>query len=105
MGLDPNVTANTAIRYFAGVLSIVLLLASFDKVPDPPAVDPHSVKAKALGLVQVGGCLPAVTGANPVAILTRPPLVSEFVRKANGIFPPCRIALTRVASDSSPPAL
>jgi hypothetical protein len=85
------------------VLGVMLIAASLDASPDPPAVDPHGAMIKALNLRDCAGCLqnqPSLAAMPYRAQTQRIAFTHEDEPDGPGDF----IARTGQAADSSPPA-
>src|SRR5205823_215545 len=96
-----------SIGYVAMVLCVLLVASLLDSIPDPLAVNPHTVNSKAFGLREMAGRVqeqridcPAVCAAPPL------PLRCFDLANAGKLSRPCdEIALVGYAADPSPPVL
>ena len=88
------------------ILSALLVIATLDARPDPPAVDPHAVKAKATSLLGYSG-EDGVQHLSCESLKVAPCLPSHSSGWADTGEPEGTtgaLALVRHAADSSPPA-
>ncbi len=96
-----------SIVYIALVLSALMVAASVDTVPDPPAVNPHTFDLKLAGLLEV----PDASAGQRLASISSWPGLFLPVRRIDFIElvkpSPFRRQITRVsvAGDPSPPVL
>jgi len=82
------------------ILSALLVIASLDAIPDPPAVNPHGVTMRVAG--ERPEALPEYNSPpNPLAPFRTPGILVEDI-KLN--CPSFVIAQTEQAADPSPPA-
>jgi hypothetical protein len=96
-----------SISYVVVVLSVLMVAASIDAVPDPPAVTPHAVDVKAPCLRElVGGFREQRLTCDSAGISPHVPVHRVSLADAPK---PMRssdsITLTGYAADSSPPIL
>jgi hypothetical protein len=91
--------------YIALVLSVLMVAASLDAVPDPPAINPHSLNLKAVGLIEVPDASPELRlhGLWPSLGLLLPLRRVEFVETVKSSRPSDQIARVSTAGDPSPP--
>jgi hypothetical protein len=91
--------------YIALVLSVLMVAASVDAVPDPPAVNPHSSDLKIVGLVDVPDASPELRlpGVSPCLALFLPLRQIDFVEAVKSSRPSDQIARVSAAGDPSPP--
>jgi hypothetical protein len=88
------------------ILSALMAVASLDKIPDPPALDPHMLAVKARGPSEC-----AETPSGPAGDGGLPDLLAPFETPtflARNIEPDCPSSLTirtGHAADPSPPVL
>jgi len=85
----------------------MLLIASLDAVPDPPAVTPHSTEVKAFRLTECPEnlCFQTLSIFCSNACADHAPRFIAFAREPNPNRPSDWIVLTGQAADPSPPAL
>ena len=86
------------------VLSLVLIVASLDAAPDPPAVDPHGATAKAFSVRDCAGCFRDQPGAATMPTRTQAQQIA-FTHEDEPGRPSALMAETRHATDPSPPVL
>jgi hypothetical protein len=88
-------------------LTALLLIASVDAVPDPPAVNPHTTEVKTACLTECpeSFCLQILSSACPGASSDASPHYISLVRDSETNRPSDRIVLSGQATDPSPPAL
>ena len=87
------------------VLALVLMVASLDATPDPPAVDPHGATAKAFFSVRdCVGCFRDQPGAATMPTRTQAQRIA-FIHEDEPGRPSALMAETRHATDPSPPVL
>jgi hypothetical protein len=98
--------AMKSLVYIALVLSVLMVAASVDSVPDPPAVNPHGVDLKIVGLLEVPDVSPELRlhGVPPSLALFLPLRKVDFIETAAATRPSDAIASVSVAGDPSPPA-
>jgi hypothetical protein len=91
--------------YIALVLSVLMVTASVDAVPDPPAVNPHSLDLKIVGLLEVPDVSPELRlyGVSPCLALFLPVRRVDFIEIVKSSRPSDQIARVSVAGDPSPP--
>lgn len=94
-----------SLAYIALVLSVLMVAASVDAVPDPPAVNPHSLDLKIVGLLEVPDVSPELRlyGTSPYLILFLPLRRVDFIENVNAGRPSDQIARMNTAGDPSPP--
>jgi hypothetical protein len=94
-----------SLAYIALVLSVLMVAASVDAVPDPPAVNPHSVELKIAGLLEFPDATPELhpRGVSPCFAFFLPLRRVDIVETLNPARPSDQIAWVSAASDSSPP--
>jgi hypothetical protein len=97
--------AMKSLAYIALVLSVLMVAASVDAVPDPPAVNPHSLDFKMVGLLEVPDASPdqRFHGVWPCLALFLPLGRVDFVEIVEPSRPSDRIARVSAAGDPSPP--
>jgi hypothetical protein len=86
------------------VLGLVLMVASLDAAPDPPAVDPHGAAAKAFSVRDCAGCLRDQPGAATMPTRAQTERIA-FTHEDEPGRPSALMAETRHATDPSPPVL
>jgi hypothetical protein len=103
--IDPVRVAMKSLAYIALVLSVVMVAASVDTVPDPPAVNPHSLDLKIVGLLEVPDISPELRlyGAPP-SLVFLPLRQIDFIEMVKSSRPSDQIARVNTAGDPSPPA-
>ncbi len=91
--------------YIALVLSVLMVAASVDAVPDPPAINPHSVGLKTVGLLDVPDLSPELRwyGISPSLALFLPLRRVDFIETVKSGRPSDQIARVSTAGDPSPP--
>lgn len=91
--------------YIALVLSVLIVAASVDAVPDPPAINPHSVDLKTVGLREVPDVSPDLLlhGLAPCLALFLPLRPVDFIETVKSSRPSDQIARVSNAGDPSPP--
>jgi hypothetical protein len=97
--------AMKSLVYIALVLSVLMVAASVDSVPDPPAVNPHSVDLKIVGLPEVPDASPELRlhGVPPSLALFLPLRRVDFIETVTCSRPSDAIASVSAAGDPSPP--
>jgi hypothetical protein len=92
--------------YIALVLSVLMVAASVDAAPDPPAINPHSLDLKIVGLLEVPDVSPELRlhGLSPCLALFLPLRPGDFIETVKSSRPSDRIARVSNAGDPSPPA-
>ena len=97
--------AMKSLAYIALVLSVLMVAASVDAVPDPPAVNPHSLDLKIVGLIEVPDVSPELRlyGVPPCLALFLPLRRVDFIEVLNSSRPSDQIARVNTAGDPSPP--
>jgi len=95
-----------SLAYIALVLSVLMVAASVDAVPDPPAVNPHSLDLKIVGLLEVPDVSPELHlhGVSPSLALFLPLRRVDFMETVKSSRPSDQIARLNTAGDPSPPA-
>jgi hypothetical protein len=103
--IDPVRAAMKSLAYIALVLSVLMVVASVDAVPDPPAVNPHSLDLKIVGLLEVPDAAPELRLYGVPPSLALFPLFRrvDFIETAKSSRPSDEIARASIASDPSPP--
>ena len=86
------------------VLGLVLMVASLDAAPDPPAIDPHGATAKAFSERDSAGCFRDQPSAATMPTRTQAPRIT-FTHEDEPGRPSALMAETRHATDPSPPVL
>ena len=91
--------------YIALVLSVLMVAASVDAVPDPPAINPHSLDLKTVGLLEVPDASPELRlhGISPYLALFVPLRRVDFTETMKSSRPSDQIARVSTAGDPSPP--
>ena len=90
----------------AMALCVLLVASSLDSIPDPLAVNPHTVNSKAFGLREMAGGVQEQRIDCHAIFAAPPPLRCFDLAKAGKLSRPCDdIALVGYAADPSPPAL
>jgi hypothetical protein len=94
-----------SLAYIALVLSVLMVAASVDAVPDPPAVNPHTLDLKIVGLLEVPDVSPELRlyGVPPSLALFLPLRRVDFIEAAMSNRPSDQIARMNTAGDPSPP--
>ncbi len=95
-----------SLAYIALVLSVLMVAASVDAVPDPPAVNPHSLDLKIVGLLEVPDVSPELRlhGFSPSLAPFLPLRRVDFIETGKSSRPSDQIARVNTAGDPSPPA-
>jgi hypothetical protein len=103
--IGPVGVAMKSLAYTALVLSVLMVAASVDAVPDPPAVNPHSLDLKIVGLLEVPDVSPELRlyGVSPYLALFLPVRRVDFVETVKSSRPSDQIARVSTAGDPSPP--
>jgi hypothetical protein len=103
--IGPVGIAMKSLAYIALVLSVLMVAASVDAVPDPPAVNPHSLDLKIVGMLEVPDVSPELRlhGVSPYLALFLPVRRVDFVETVKASCPSDRIARVSAAGDPSPP--
>jgi hypothetical protein len=104
--IGPVRVAMKSLAYIALVLSVVMVAASVDTVPDPPAVNPHSLDLKIVGLLEVPDVSPELRlyGVPPSLAFFLPLRQIDFIEMMKSSRPSDQIARVNTAGDPSPPA-
>ena len=94
-----------SLAYIALVLSVVMVAASVDTVPDPPAVNPHTLDLKIVGLLEVPDVSPELRlyGVPPSLALFLPIRRVDFIETVKSSRPSDENARVSAAGDPSPP--
>ena len=94
-----------SLAYFALVLSVLMVAASVDALPDPPAVNPHSLDLKIVSLLEVPDVSPELRlqGVPPSVALCLPLRRVDFIEIMKSSRPSDQIARVNTAGDPSPP--
>jgi hypothetical protein len=94
-----------SLAYIALVLSVFMVAASVDAVPDPPAVNPHSLDLKNVGMLEVPDASPELRlyGVSPCLALFLPVRRVDFIETVTSSRPSDQIARVSTAGDPSPP--
>jgi len=94
-----------SLAYIALVLSVLMVAASVDAVPDPPAVNPHSLDLKMVGLLEVPDVSPELRlyGVPPSLALFLPVRRVDFIETVKPSRPSDQIVRVSAAGDPSPP--
>jgi hypothetical protein len=94
-----------SLAYIALVLSVLMVAASVDAVPDPPAVNPHNWDLKIVGMLEVPDASPELrlNGPSPSLALSLPVRRVDFIEAATSSRPSDQIARVSAAGDPSPP--
>jgi len=97
--------AMKSLAYIALVLSALMVTASVDAVPDPPAVNPHSLDLKIVSLLDVPDVFPELRlyGVPPSLALFLPLRRVDFIETLKSSRPSDQIARVNTAGDPSPP--
>ena len=97
--------AMKSLAYIALVLSVLMVTASVDAVPDPPAVNPHSSEFKIAGLLAVPDASPELRlyGVSPCLAVFLPVRRVDFIETVTSSRPSDQIARASAAGDPSPP--
>jgi hypothetical protein len=97
--------AMKSLAYIALVLSVLMVAASLDAVPDPPAISPHSLDLKIVGLLEVPDASPELRlyGTLPYLALFLPLRRVDFIENVEAGRPTDPIARLSTAGDPSPP--
>ena len=103
--IGPVGIALKSLVYIALVLSVLMVAASVDAVPDPPAVNPHSLDLKSVGLLEVPDVSPELRlyGVSPCLALFLPARRVDFIETVKSSRPSDQIARENTAGDPSPP--
>jgi hypothetical protein len=103
--IGPVRVAMKSLAYIALVLSVFMVAASVDAVPDPPAVNPHSSELKAAGLLAVPDASPELRlyGVSPCLALFLPVRRVDVIEAVTSSRPCDQIARVSAAGDPSPP--
>ena len=93
-----------SLAYIALLLSVLMVAASVDAVPDPPAVNPHSLDLRIVGL-EVPDVSPEVRlyGVPPSLAFFLPLRQIDFFEMVKSNRPSDQIARVNTAGDPSPP--
>ena len=86
------------------VLALMLMVASLDAAPDPPAVDPHGATAKAFSLLDCAGCFRDQPGAAAMPARSQTQRIA-FIHEDEPCRPSALMEETRQATDPSPPVV
>jgi hypothetical protein len=99
--------AMKSLAYIALVLSVLMVAASVDAAPDPPAINPHSIDLKIVGMLEVPDVSPGLRlyGALPNLALLLPLRRVDFIENLRISRPSDPIARLSTAGDPSPPVL
>lgn len=94
-----------SLAYIALVLSVLMVAASVDAVPDPPAVNPHSLDLKIVGMLEVPDASPEqrLHGVAAYLALFLPVRRIDFIETAKLGRPSDQIVRVSAAGDPSPP--
>lgn len=94
-----------SLAYIALVLSVLMVTASVDAVPDPPAVNPHSLDLKIVGLLEVPDVSPELRlhGVPSSLALFLPLRHIDFIELVKSSRPSDEITRVSAAGDPSPP--
>jgi hypothetical protein len=94
-----------SLAYIALVLSVLMVAASVDGIPDPPAVNPHSLDLKIVGMLEVPDVSPELRlyGVSPCLALFLPVRRVDFIEAVTSSRPSDQIARVSAAGDPSPP--
>lgn len=94
-----------SLAYVALVLSVLMVAASVDAIPDPPAVNPHSLDLKIVGLLEMPDATPELrlSGVSPCLALFPPVRRVDFIETVKLSRPSDQIARLNTAGDPSPP--
>jgi hypothetical protein len=94
-----------SLLYIALLLSVLMVAASVDAVPDPPAVNPHSLDLKLVGLLEVPDASPELRlyGVSPCLALFLPVRGVDFIETVKLSRPSDQITRVSAAGDPSPP--
>jgi hypothetical protein len=94
-----------SLAYIALVLSVLMVVSSVDAVPDPPAVNPHSLDLKIVGLLDVPDASPDLRthGVLPSLALIPSFRRVDIIETLQSNRPSDQIARVSVAGDPSPP--
>jgi hypothetical protein len=90
--------------YIALLLSALMVAASVDAVPDPPAVNPHTLDLKIGGLLEIADGCPEQSRYGVLPYLVPVPLQRvDFIEMLNAGRLSGQIAWVSAAGDPSPP--
>ncbi len=94
-----------SLAYIALVLSVLMVAASVDALPDPPAVNPHSLDLKIVGMLEAPDASPELRlyGVSPCLALFLPVRRVDFIEAVKLSRPSDQIARVSAAGDPSPP--
>jgi hypothetical protein len=94
-----------SLLYIALLLSVLMVAASVDAVPDPPAVNPHSLDLKIVGLLEVPDASPELRlyGVSPCLAFFLPVRRVDFIETVKLSRPSDQITRVSAAGDPSPP--
>jgi hypothetical protein len=103
--IGPVTVAMKSLLYIALVLSVLMVAATVDAVPDPPAVNPHSLDLKLVGLLEVPDTSPELRlfGVSPCLALFLPVRRVDFIETVKSSRPSDQITRVNAAGDPSPP--
>jgi hypothetical protein len=91
--------------YIALVLSVLMVAASLDAVPDPPAINPHSCGLKTVSFLEAPDASPELRlhGLSASLALFLPLRRFDFIEAVKATRPSDQIARVSMAGDPSPP--
>ena len=94
-----------SLLYIAVVLSVLMVAASVDAVPDPPAVNPHSLDLRIVRILEVPDASPELRlyGVSLCLALFLPVRRVDFIETLKSSCPTDQIARVSAAGDPSPP--
>lgn len=94
-----------SLAYIALVLSVLMVAASVDAIPDPPAVNPHTFDLKIVGLLEVPDASPEqrLYSVSQYLATMLPFRRVDFIETVKSSRPSDQIARVSVAGDPSPP--
>jgi hypothetical protein len=92
-----------SLAYIALVLSVLMVAASMDAIPDPPAVNPHSLDLKIVGMLPDASPELRLYGVSPCLALFLPVRRVDFIEAVKLSRPSDQIARVSTAGDPSPP--
>jgi hypothetical protein len=96
--------AMKSLVYIALVLSVLIVAASVDAFPDPPAVNPHSLDLKMVGLSELPDASQLrLHGVSPCLALFVPLRQVDLIETVKSSRPSDQIARVSAAGDPSPP--